>query len=96
MVLLPRPKVKTRKTETRSRSLNQHLSRTRGSASTSTGKDLTIFNNSIYRKSVTKSTMSKKSGTSSLQSSVSRVFLTNLQKELDEEKRARHKIEEEI
>jgi hypothetical protein len=45
---------------------------------------------------VTKSTLSRKSGTSSIQSSVSRVFLTNLQKELDEEKRARQKIEEEI
>jgi len=47
-------------------------------------------------KSVTKSTLSRKSGTSSIQSSVSRVFLTTLQKELDEEKRARQKIEEEI
>lgn len=47
-------------------------------------------------KSVTKSTLSKKSGVSSLQSSVSKVFLSNLQKELDEEKRARQKIEEEI
>jgi hypothetical protein len=45
---------------------------------------------------VTKSTLSKKSGVSSLQSSVSKVFLSNLQKELDEEKRARQKIEEEI
>jgi hypothetical protein len=45
---------------------------------------------------VTKSTLSRKSGTSSIQSSVSRVFLSNLQKELDEEKRARQKIEEEI
>lgn len=50
----------------------------------------------MYRKSVTKSNLSRKSGLSSIKTSVSRVFLSNLQKELDEEKKARLKIEEEI